>query len=244
MAQLQRVHHGIAQFTDPELQGPAVAHQPRRIQADCVIGAVQCLVGRREQVVVIAGMFDQVVKTLGGDGRGTEHERHLAMHLTDDHHLPSPPALRRQQFEQIERDIRIRSEAEFRASFDAAFGNQLGDDVDAMRCNVAGDVGVVGADVMTLRMSDVQQRARIQKEYQGLQEPPLEVAMPLRRPQAQRGENLQLDRRIGPRTAVEFVDQRVGLAYAERQGQNDARPHPGQGALHALGDIVERARHA
>jgi len=194
------------------------------------------------------------------------------MHLTDDHHLPSLPALRHQQFEQIERDIRIRSEAEFRASFDAALGNQLRDDIDAMRCNVPGHVGVVGADVMTLRMCDVQQRSRVQKElddfdilrhgvfmqvahilerhviaeqslHQGLQKAPLEVAMPLRRPQAQRGENLQLDRRVGPRTAVKLIDQRVRLAYAQRQGQNDARPHPGQGAFHALGNIVECARH-
>ena len=79
--------------------------------------------------------------------------------------------------------------------------------------------------------------------HQGLQEPPLEFAMPLRRAQAQRGEYLQLDCRIAPRTAVKLIDQRVRLAYAQRQGQNDARPHPGQGAFHALGDIVEGARH-
>jgi hypothetical protein len=43
--------------------------------------------------------------------------------------------------------------------------------------------------------------------------------------------------------AVELVGERVGLAYPQGQGENDARPDASQGAFYALGDIVERARH-
>jgi hypothetical protein len=66
---------------------------------------------------------------------------------------------------QIDRDIRIRAQAEFRAAIDAALGDQLRNDVDALRRDVARHVRVVGADIVTLRLRHTEQAARIEKKF-------------------------------------------------------------------------------
>ncbi len=272
MAQLQSVNHGVAEFADADLQGAAVAHQARAIQADRVIRRMQALIGRREQVVLVPRVLDQRVECLGGHRRRSEHERHLPIDLADDDEVSACLPLRRQVFEQIEGDIGIRSQAIFRAALDAALGDELRHDIDAVGGDVARHMSVVAADVVALRMADEKLCAGVQKElddfhvagharavqirhvverhasaeqprHQGFQEPALELARPLRRAQAQRGENRQAQAWIAPRPVIELVGQRVGLAYTQGQRQDDMRSDAAQGVFDAFRDIVKDARH-
>ena len=107
MAQLQRVNHGVAEFTDADLQRAAVAHQARAIQADRIVRRSQALIGRREQVVLVARMLDERVECFGGHRRGSEHEGHVLIDLADDDEVSAGAALRCQEFEQIQGDIRV-----------------------------------------------------------------------------------------------------------------------------------------
>ena len=100
-----------------------------------------------------------------------------------DERLPSPgyfaddddgsalAPLRRQYFQQIDRDIGIGTQAIFRAPLDAAFCDQLSDDIDAVGRDIAGNMRVVAADIVTLRMRNVEQRAGIEKEFDDLHVP-------------------------------------------------------------------------
>jgi len=97
-----------------------------------------------------------------------------------------------------------------------------------------------------VQIRDVVQRHAAAEEarHQRLQKAPFEFAPPLRRAQAQGREYLERERGVAPRAAIEFVGQRVGLAYTQRQSQHDVRSDAAQRGLDAFGDIVEDARHA
>ena len=252
VAQLQRVNHRLAEFADADLQCAAVAHQARAVQADRVLRRMQALIGRRKQVVVVARVLDQRVECVGGHRRGPEHEGHLPIDLADDDEVSAGAPLRRQVFEQIECDIRVRPQTVFSARLDAAFRDELCHDIDPLSGHVARHVRVVAADIVALRVLYVEQGAGIQEElddahvlryarrvqigyvverhapakeprHQGLQEAAFEFALPVRCAQAQGRENRQAQGGIAPRTVVELVGQRVRLAYPQRQGQDDAR---------------------
>ncbi len=242
VAQLQSIDHGLAEFADADLQCAAIAHQARAVQADGVVRRMQALIGRGEQVVVVARMLEQGVECLGGYRSGSEHERHLPVDLADDFDVCAGAAPRRQVFEQIQRDIRIRSETVFAAPLDAALGDQLGNHVDAVGGQVARHVRVVAADVVALRVPHVEQGAGVQKElddahvlrharavqighrverharaeqpcHERLQEAAFELALPYRSAQAQGGENRQPQCGIAPRTPVKLIGERIGLAH-------------------------------
>ncbi len=113
-------------------------------------------------------MLDQKIEGFGTHRGRPEHEGHLPIDFADDDDVPAAGALRRQVFQQVDRDIGVRSQAVFRAPFDAAFADQLRDDIDAMRRHVARHLRVVGADIVTLRVRHIEQRAGIQKELDDL----------------------------------------------------------------------------
>jgi hypothetical protein len=98
-------------------------------------------------------MLHQIVEGVGGDRGGPEHERHLPVDFADDGDIAPAAPLRLQQFEQIQRHIRIGTQAVLAASLDAAFGDELGDHVDALGRDVARDMGVIAADIVPLRIS-------------------------------------------------------------------------------------------
>ncbi|HEX3911963.1 MAG TPA: hypothetical protein VHW71_00535 [Steroidobacteraceae bacterium] len=218
MAQLQAVDHGIAKRADADLQRAAVAHQTGAIQADCMVGRAQALIGGREQIVLIAGVFDQRVEGFRRHSRRPEHERHLSIDLADDHDLPPRLPLRRQMREQVQGDIGIRPKAVFAAALDTAFCDQLCDDVDPPGGNIARNMRVIAADIVALRMCNAEQCARLQEklydlhivgytgamqigevierhigpeqpDHQRLEEAPLQLALPPGRSQAQGGED-------------------------------------------------------
>ncbi len=56
----------------------------------------------------------------------------------------------------------------FGAPLDAAFRHQLSNDIDAVGRDIAGNMRVVAADIVTLRMRNVEQRAGIEKEFDDL----------------------------------------------------------------------------
>jgi len=57
----------------------------------------------------------------------------------------------------------------------------------------------------------------------GLQKQPLQLAVPLRRAQAQGREHLERNGRVAPCAAVKLIDQRIRLANPQWQCQHDAR---------------------
>jgi hypothetical protein len=77
------------------------------------------------------------------------------------------------------------------------------------------DLHILG-HIPAVQISDIVQghTAAEQAFDHGLQEQSFQLAVPLRRAQAQGREYLQRNGRIAPRAPVEFIDQRIGLAYA------------------------------
>jgi hypothetical protein len=67
----------------------------------------------------------------------------------------------------------------------------------------------------SVQIRDVVKRhtAAEQPRYQRFQKTPLQLAFPLRSPQAQGGKYLERDGGVALRAAVEFVRQWIGLAY-------------------------------
>jgi hypothetical protein len=72
--------------------------------------------------------------------------------IADDGNIAPAAPLRFQQFEQVQRDIRIGTQAVLAARLNAAFGDELGDHVDALRRDVARDMRVIAADIVPLRI--------------------------------------------------------------------------------------------
>ncbi len=197
-------------------------------------------------------MLKKRIKRVGAHRRRPEHEWHLAVDLADHDQLPACQPLRRQYVQQIDRDIGVRSQTVFRAALDAALGNELADDVDAVGGNIARHVRVVAADIVTLRMRHIEQRAGIQKKFHDLhvvghaaavqighiverhagaeqpchqrfQKAALEFAFPLRCAQAQCREYFQGKGSIAPRAPIELIGERIRLAHTQRQRQHNVR---------------------
>ena len=134
------------------------------------------------------------------------------------------------------------------------FATNWADDVDAVGRDVARHVRVVAADVVPLRVrhgpgrpgsrknstishvvrharavqiGDIVERHAVAEQpcHERLEEAPFQLALPYRSAQAQRGENLSAAiAGIAPRAPVELIGERIGLAHAQGQRQDDAGP--------------------
>jgi len=273
VAQQQPVHHRAAELADADLERPAIAQQAAHVQADGMLDRADGAVRRSEQIVVVARVVDEKVELLRLDLRVSRHERHLRMALAHHHDVAAGTPCLGYERQQIDADIGVRAETQLQLAVHHAPREQLGNHVHAARERIAGDVRVVGAQVIALRVPGVQEGAGREEElhdaYVGRQAIGAQVARILRLDvaaehprdqrieqarlerrarhgleQRQRGEDGEVQARIAPRAPVELVDQGVGFADAERQRQHHARSHTAQHRVNAVADVSECLGHA
>ena len=113
VSQQQRIHDGVAEFSDADLQGAGIAHQAAGVQTDGVIDRGQRRVRRREQVVVVTRMIQQQVEGVGADIGRAQHEGHFAVHLAEHDHRLTGGAQSRHVRQQVHGDIGIAAQADF-----------------------------------------------------------------------------------------------------------------------------------
>jgi len=243
----ERLRHRVAERSDAELQGAAVGHRARHVQARGVVGELDGLARRRKQAKIRGRAFQHQVEFTRGNVAVAGHERQLGIDLPDEEKVA---LLARAARKQIEREIGVAAQTEAGLAAAHALGDELRHHVDAAVEHVAQRMGVVGADVALLRGGDAEpragreeelvdldvrrQRARVQRQRVSelgiagedavrdrLQEAPFEVALAARLLQGERGEDAQLDRGIGDRAREQRVGDVIGLAEAERHRQLD-----------------------
>ena len=200
----------------------------------------------------VAGEVEHEIECIRRDVGIAGHERHVRIGLR--HHQQVQRAIA-SKLQQIDGQIGVRAGAETGLRAALAFGDQLGKDIDPAVEHVAQRMGVVCRDVALLRRGRVQAAAGEKEELVDLDiwrqspgalrhairelriackqplrhrrhEPAFQVLPGMRLLQGQRGENAQLDRRIGNRARVERIRHVIGLADAERQPENNILADP------------------
>ncbi len=163
--QQQRIHDGVAEFSYADLQGTGIAHQAAGVQTDGVIHRGQRRVRRREQVVVVTRMIQQQVEDVGADIGRAQHEGHLAVHLAEHHHRMSRGAQSRHVRQQVHGDVGIAAQADFGDPTHHAPRDHVRDHVDAAVQELARHVRVICREIVGLRVRRVEQRARLEEEF-------------------------------------------------------------------------------
>ena len=81
--QLTEIDDGVAQATDADLQGAAIADQGAGLQPQQVVGIIHRHIGRAKLLEVVAGMVEHQIERGRPDHGVVIHERHLAIDLGD-----------------------------------------------------------------------------------------------------------------------------------------------------------------
>ena len=132
---------GIAQRTDTDLQGAAIAHQRAGIQADQVIDIGDRRPRRTKQPEMGRGRGDDRIEKIAVDHRIAIHERQVLVKLGNQCDLAI--AQRTHFFCQLERNIRVAAQAVAQPAIDLAAANQLAQHIDPAGQHVARDMGVI-----------------------------------------------------------------------------------------------------
>ena len=248
LAQDQPLGDGIADRTDADLQRAAIGHQPCRLQADRLVGQADRAFRGREQLEIRRFAIEHMREFMRAHQRRlAAHEGHLRIHLADQHEVG--PALG-PRLEQIGRDVGIAAQAVERPGIACLFCHQLANDIDAAIENIALGIGIIGANIILLRPPDaapapgkeeefidpdivrqrtLAQRRRIGQRRIGTKQPlhrrfekaPLQPAAERRPFQGERRENRQIQGGIGHCPRHQGIDDMIGFAQPERQGQHD-----------------------
>jgi hypothetical protein len=210
------------------------------------------------------GPLDERVEVLRRDGRVPVHEGQLGVDLPEHEHAPAPRPSPPLEPQEVERDVRVRAQADPPALVRRA--DELRVDVHAEVERVAQDVRVVGARVALLRARVVELAPRREVELAHLdvgrqgprvarlrvgelgipaEEPPphrlhqaaLELSVPARRGEGQRSQDREPHPRILGGAPVERVDELVGLADPERSPEHDLAPDRRERLLDAGLDV-------
>ncbi len=273
MAQRHRVHDGVAQFADADLDRAAVAEQHAVGERDAVVRGRDRQVGRAEQLVVAARVVHDEVEGRGGHLGRAEHERHVAVDLADDRDLIARTAPFGERRQQVHGDVGVGAEARAPAVGAGPQRDLLRDDVGARGQDRARDVRVVDARVPLLRLRRMQPGARLHEEFLDADvcrdgargerirplrvrpagehalghrpdEAPFQFGLAARTPQREPRQDRQFDRGIGGGAAPELVRERHRLAGADRQAQHDLPAHVREHLLHAGADAGQEPRSA
>ena len=149
--------------------------------------------------------------------------------------------------------------------------NHLRHDVDSGGDEVAHDMAVVGAHILTLRRGDIHPRTRRKEELvdvniggdlvptlipqpghfriageqpvvDGFQKTPFQIASRFGSLKRQGGHDRQLQAGIGLRALIETVDQGDGFAQTQRSRQHDPTTHAGERVVYQNICISESCR--
>ncbi len=134
------------------------------MQTDHMVDAADRHIGWAEQIVLAGRVREQKIDAVGGDLGLAGHEGQPVVDRCNGHDFPAACAQRRQLRQQVERYIRVAAQAEFGPAIDDARRHHLCNDIDLLE-NLAHHMGVVGAEVMLLRMLAVQIGAGIQEKF-------------------------------------------------------------------------------
>ena len=200
---------------------------------------VRC--GKQRGALVLADMdIESIARHLGIAG----HVGQITVDLGDAEHGLASLAALVQQWQQIEGDVRVAAQAEM-LGLRGVDGDQLGDQIQALGIEVAGDMAVVAADVVLLRRLAFEQTAGLEEELldahvarqlaavqigekiqlgiiavdpvdERFEKAPLQVLSGTRTRQAQRGVDGQLPLGHLPHPCIQRVDPAIGLAQTER----------------------------
>ena len=270
LAQQQRLGDGVAQRADADLQRAAVGHQAGGVQADGVVGLGHGRVGRREQRVVALGRVDdEVEEVLAHLGRAGHEGQLLVQHGHHQQRLAQCAAL----VDKVGRQVGVaRQRVALLPTRLAAHGHRLGQHVGALGQHVAHGQAVVAADEALLRGVVAEVVGRLDEElaqldvgrqrlragglhvgevrvvaehagHQRREEVALQVAGAGGLFQRQRGQDAQRPRRVGRHAVVQRIDQRVGLADAQRQRQVDGAVHAGQQGVDGGVEVGQQQAH-
>jgi len=122
MPQDERVRHRVAERPDAELQGAAVGHRARHMQAGGVVGGIDRLAWRREQAKVRGRGVQHQVEFAFRDVAVAGHEGQFRIDLS---HEEEVARLARAARKQIEREVGIAAQAETRLAAAHALGDEL-----------------------------------------------------------------------------------------------------------------------
>ncbi len=174
--------------------------------------------------------------------------------------------------DEIDSDIGVAAETDFRDAAHHSPGDHVSDHVDATSQQLTGHVRVVRRQIVRLRVRGIEKRPGLEEELddaricrhrtgahclqviefrvvpedtrcQRLDECLLEVARPSGFAQAECRENGEVERGIAPRAPEEFVRDEIGFADSERQCQHHAFAHAPQRFFHDLSDVIKHLRH-
>ena len=242
------------------------------MQAYAVVHGVDGHAWRAEQLVLVAAVIDQDVEGTLGYRRIAEHEGQPAVDCPHERdRLPGGPG-GAECIDQVEGQVRIRRQAVFRPARDRTGRDFLGNHVDAEGHQIADDVRVVGRQVVLLYGRDPEPGTGVHVELvyldvrrqtagplcgdvieldvvavetlvQRAEKAGMQVILGTWPCQRQCGDDTQAHGRVACRAPVEFVQQRVGLADAERCGDHHPVANAAQDCLDGFTDVVEYARH-
>ena len=246
----QTLRQSIANLPNADLQRAAVTHEACGMKTDGIFGIGDRLRRRREQRKLGRGTVEHRAEFLRRQVAGARHERQFRIDLADQ--LERCATLRAGT-QDIQRRVGVAAQAVAGDAVDDAFRHQLGDDIETARQQIRRGMGIVGRNIVLLRIRHVQPlpgqkekldhldigRQRIGMQRLGIGEIGVaaEQAVDHRRDEAllkqglwsrlfqrQRGKDRQLDRAIGGGACVERVDDVVGLAKPKRQSDHQIGP--------------------
>ncbi len=164
MAQDKALRHGVPQRADAKLQGAAIRHRRRGVQSTGIVGEIDRLARRRKQRKIGLRAVENELERAFRQVALTRHERQLAIDLSGKDKI-------RQALlaggEQVEREIGVAAQT----VAVLAPGNQLADDIDAARQDIAHRVGIVGRDIALLGWRHAEPLAGLEEELVDLDIP-------------------------------------------------------------------------
>ena len=261
LAQQQRMYQRIGQGANADLQGAAVAHQGARVQADRIFGRIDRLAWQREQGVTAGLIEQQRAEESRIDLRFVADEGQVRMHDAD-HEWPRDTG-GLHLLDQVDGDVRVAGQAVAHLPCLFARGDQLHDHIYPAFDQIACDVGVIQACIVTLRRGDTEHRAGLQIELadahvrrqragmlscdigqigivraempgeERFEKTPLQIGLGFGPGQRQRGIQIQAQRRIARHAPIDRVEQNVRLAQTQRRGHAQFSAGHGENALDA-----------
>ena len=265
----QTLRQRIAHLPDADLQCAAVAHETRGMQPDGIFGVADRLGRRRKQREIGRGAVEHRAEFVGRQIAQAGHERQLGIDLADQ--LERCATLRAGA-QDIQRRVGVAAQAVAGDAVDDAFRHQLGDDIETARQQIRRGMGIVGRNIVLLRIRHVQplsgQKEKLDHAHVGRQSASMqrvgiskirvtaEQAVDHGRDEAvldqvlwpwllqrQRGKQRQADRTIGDRARIERIDDVVGLAEPKRQADHQIGPDIADDVLCDGLGLGEKFRH-
>ena len=149
----QTLRQRIAHLPNADLQCAAVAHEAGGVQSDGIFGVADRFGRWRKQREIGRGAVEHRAEFIGRQIAQAGHERQLGIDLADQ--LERCATLRAGA-QDIQRRVGVAAQAVAGDAVDDAFRHQLGDDIETARQQIRRGMGIIGRNIVLLRIGRVQ----------------------------------------------------------------------------------------